>query len=84
MNNIIPLKKTPSIPEAEQIIKELATQGKISWSNHCKQRMKERGITTPQIINCLLKGKVIEPPFYSHQNGGGYETCMEKEQLEIG
>ena len=78
MDNVIPLLKIPSIPEAEKIIKELTAQGKISWSTHCKQRIKERGIIIPEIINCLAKGRVTETPFRSHQNGGGYETRVEK------
>jgi len=40
--------------------------------------MEDRGITTPQIINCLLKGKATEPPFMVNENGGGYETRVEK------
>ncbi len=78
MSNIIPFPKVPSSSEAEKIIKQLVTQGKFSWSEHCKQRMKERKITTPEIINCLLKGRITETPFFSHANGGGYETRMEK------
>ena len=50
----------------------------ISWSRHCIERMRQRGITTPQILNCLLKGKVTEPPFLVNENGGGYETRIEK------
>lgn len=40
--------------------------------------MRQRGITTPQILNCLLKGKVTEPPFLVNENGGGYEARVEK------
>lgn len=68
--SIVPLLKLPSRTEAESIIRELAAQGKISWSKHCKQRMKERDITTPQILNCLLKGKVTEEPFLNLAHGG--------------
>lgn len=42
------------------------------------ERMQQRGITTPQILNCLLKGKVTELPFLVNENGGGYETRVEK------
>lgn len=75
---IVPLHKTPSRLEAESIIQELALKGAIRWSKHCKERMKERGITMPQILNCLSKGKVVDEPCLSYTNGGGYETAMEK------
>lgn len=60
MDNIVPLHQIPSKLEAEKIIKALTKKGKISWSTHCKERMEQRGITTPQIINCLMKGTVTE------------------------
>ena len=78
MDHIIPLEKAPSIIEAEKIIQRLVETGEISWTKHCKQRMQERGITTQQIINCLLKGKITEAPFFSYENGGGYEMSMER------
>lgn len=76
--SIVSLCQVPSRSEAESIIKKLAMDGKISWTKHCKDRMKERGITMPQIVNCLLKGCVTEEPFVNYSNGGGYETRIEK------
>jgi len=78
MDHIVNIHKIPSPQEAEKIIRTLAQKGEISWSGHCKERMRQRGITTPQILNCLLKGKVTEPPFLVYENGGGYETRIEK------
>jgi hypothetical protein len=75
---VVPFNKTPTCFEAETIIKKLASSGAIIWSNHCKKRMEERSITMPQILNCLLKGKVTEEPFLNHANGSGYETAVEK------
>src|SRR5579872_226999 len=75
---IVPLHKAPSRSEAESIIKELTSRGAIRWSRHCNERMKERDITMQQILNCLSKGKVVEEPFLSHKDGGGYETAIEK------
>lgn len=40
--------------------------------------MQEREITMPQIINCLLKGKVTEAPFLANENGGGFQASVEK------
>lgn len=78
MELVVNTEKIPCNVEAEKIIRELAQAGQIIWTGHCKQRMKERGITTPQIINCLIKGRVTEPPFLVNENGGGYETRLEK------
>ena len=76
---IVKLRKAPTRQEAESIIRELASEGNIRWSKHSKDRMIERGITMPQILNCLSKGKVTEEPFFNHTNGGGYETAIEKD-----
>lgn len=78
MTNIVPLVKIPSSPEAEEIIRKLVAAGKISWSKHAKERMVERGVTIPQIMNCLSKGQVTESPKFSPEHGGGYETRVEK------
>src|SRR5579872_2455491 len=78
MEDIVNIHKIPTPEEAEKIIKLLAKKGEINWSKHCIERMRQRGITTPQILNCLLKGKVTEPPFLVNENGGGYETRIEK------
>lgn len=75
---IVPLHKVPTRDEAKNIIRELAIGGNYCWSKHCKERMKERGITITQIVNCLVKGKVTEDPFLVYENGGGYETRVEK------
>jgi hypothetical protein len=77
-NNVVPLHKVPSKTEAQRIIRKLAEEGKIEWSSHFKKRLNLRKITTLQVLNCLLAGQVTEAPFFSHRNGGGYETCVEK------
>lgn len=30
------------------------------------------------MLNCLSRGKVVEEPFPSYRDGGGYETAIEK------
>lgn len=75
---VVPLCRAPSCLEAEAIIKKLTAQGAICWTSHCRQRMRGRGVTMPQILNCLAKGKVREEPVFSYKNGGGYETSVEK------
>jgi len=78
MTNIVPLERVPSNVEAERIIKKLVELGEISWTKHCKERMKQRDITIQQIINCLTRGTITESPFFTYKNGGGYEMCVER------
>ncbi|GEM_PF-4180336 len=75
---IVPHDKAPTCKEAGVIIKRLTEDSRIIYSTHSKIRMKERDITTPEIINCLLKGRVTEEPYLTYNNGGGYETTLEK------
>ena len=75
---IVPQNKPPTRAEAEAIVRNLTTSGAVSWSKHSKDRMKERDITIPQILNCLAKGKITEDPVFTYTNGGGYETAVEK------
>ena len=65
--------------KAQEIIRRLAMEGNnIRWSKHARERMKQRGVTTLQVINCLLKGTIIEPVSYSYSNGGGYVTKIRR------
>ncbi len=85
--SIVPLHNVPTRPEAEEIIKQLVSLSKIKFSAHARRRMQERGITTPQIINCLQKGSIVEGPFPSFQNGGGYQASIKRfvagEELKV-
>lgn len=78
--NIVPLHTIPCKKEAEKIIRALTENNKVSFSLHCKERMKERGINMPQILNCLAKGRAMENPTIANKKGdmGGYEITMEK------
>ena len=74
----VPLEMIPTKQEAQDMIRELAKQDRISWSMHCKQRMQERGITIPEMRNCLEKGAVTEEPYRVYEYGGGYLATVEK------
>ncbi len=78
--NIVPLHKTPSKVEAQQIVRELATKGLVFWSRHAKERIKERRISTQQVLICLAKGKVVDNPILANKKGnlGGYEIVIER------
>lgn len=78
MAEVVLLRKAPTKQQARKIVTEFFTKGAISLSVHAKEKMKERNITMPQIMNCLSKGRIIEEVIYSDKNGGGYETSLEK------
>lgn len=75
---IVSPERVPSCKEAELMIRVLLDKGAVVLAWHCKKRMKERDISMAQIINCLAKGRVTENPFRIYENGGGYETRVEK------
>lgn len=55
------------------LIHTLSTDSaKIFFVDHAEKRMVERGITRPQVIECLRHGTVTEPP---HQDIHGRWRC---------
>jgi hypothetical protein len=53
-------------PEAERLIRRLASDsGRVYFTDHAKRRMKQRHITPPQVMACLLKGRIVEGPALS-------------------
>lgn len=72
---VVPFEKAPSKPEAQELIRTMASEGKVKFHGHARQRMKKRGITTVQILNCLAKGFVEENPTLS-LNHQGWETVV--------
>lgn len=77
-NNIVPFSKVPTKQEALKIIKALVEADAVKFSKHALLRMRRRGVSTIQILNCLTKGSITEAPFFSYENGGGYETRVER------
>lgn len=77
---IVPLHTVPSKTEAENILRELVEKGIVSWSRHAKERMKERNISTQQVLTCLAKGKLTENPVLANKSGdvGGYDITVER------
>lgn len=48
---------------AREILRDCAADDRrVFYSPHARKRMKERGITMPQVLSCLTKGRVTEPP----------------------
>ena len=53
-------------------IREVCTLRKIKWSVHVAARMAERDIKRNDVINCIMKGEIIE--YYT--NDYPYPSCL--------
>ena len=53
-------------------IREACTLRKIKWSVHVAARMAERDIKRNDVINCIMKGEIIE--YYT--NDYPYPSCL--------
>lgn len=52
-----------SSKRASEIIREAVLDtSRIQWTRHVQKRMRERRITTAQLLDALDKGKIIEGP----------------------
>lgn len=52
-----------SADAARRIVQKLAAEsGRVYVTAHAAKRLKERGITRPQVIECLRKGRITEGP----------------------
>ena len=71
---IIPLKKPPGKAEAQQTIRMMVAEGRVSFHPHSR-RGKRGKISTVQVLNCLSKGRVDEEPTQnlSHK---GWQTAV--------
>ena len=43
-----------------EIFKNLCANYKIRWTTHGLKRMQERDISREDVINCIMKGEIIE------------------------
>lgn len=49
-----------NIHQAKTLLRGFAKTGIIRTSQHCRDRMKERDVTTEDILNVLMRGSVSE------------------------
>ncbi len=48
---------------ALKLIRDAAAEsGRVYFTDHAEQRMRQRRITRPQVIECMLKGRLTEGP----------------------
>lgn len=50
-------------------VRDLASKGKIAYTNHAEERMAERGYDRSQVKECLIKGNYSESPYIPNSNG---------------
>ena len=59
-----------SKPEMQRIIRELAADSRnIVYTGHGKESKHRRKLTSRQIQNVLLKGSIVEGPYYDTLHG---------------
>lgn len=51
-----------SKPSAIALIRRLAQDSKVGWTEHVKRQMKKRRISSTQVLRCLEKGVITEGP----------------------
>ncbi|EDX0371751.1 DUF4258 domain-containing protein [Salmonella enterica] len=74
MADIIPYPLTRS--KALEIIRDLArTSSRQFYTRHAKERMRERGFSTTDVLDCLQKGRISEGPFQA-ANGNWQFTMV--------
>jgi len=50
-------------PMALRLIREIAQDSsRVIVTTHARKRMRERRISLPQVLNCLVKGQIAEGP----------------------
>ncbi|MBX8532486.1 DUF4258 domain-containing protein [Pseudomonas cichorii] len=53
--------------QLEDLVHALAQESsRVVFTNHCLERMVERGISTIEVIRCLRRGVIVRGPTYSH------------------
>lgn len=73
MSNLLPFPLPKK--KALEIIRELSeVSERIFYSPHAKVRMIERGVTMPDVMDCLGKGQITEGPF--QQPGGDWRFTI--------
>lgn len=72
-----PVNLSLSKPKALALVRELAgDSGNIIFLPHASMRMKQRRITAKMVLECLLRGVIVEGPVLSLK--GTWELAMQR------
>lgn len=75
MVKVLPFRMTDQ--HAKRLLATLATNSSaIIFTEHARAQMRRRKITPPQVINCLKRGRITEPPFLDHN--GYWKVTIER------
>lgn len=61
----------------------LSRGGELRFTSYCEMRMKERGITTPTVINVLQRGVVCDPEEYTFSGGIHWRYRVETHHYRV-
>lgn len=55
--------------QLEDLVHALAQDSaKVIFTDHCLERMAERGVSTIEVMRCLTRGSIVRGPAYSHDH----------------
>jgi pyruvate/2-oxoglutarate dehydrogenase complex dihydrolipoamide acyltransferase (E2) component len=68
---VVDSKKPPPLSKNEAIntCRKYLNEGKVTWSPHLKQRMKERNISIRDVINTVEGGTIVKTPEWKEEYG---------------
>ena len=53
-------------------LRKLCENGSVAWSVHALERLQERGISKPDVMNAIYRGKIIE----QYPDAFPYPACL--------
>lgn len=53
-------------------LRKLCESGSVAWSVHALERLQERGISKPDVMNAICRGKIIE----HYPDAFPYPACL--------
>ena len=61
----------PSNNDVLRVMREILSEndGSVIWTFHSVERMRDRGISSTQVLNCLEKGTLSEAPVFNGVKG---------------
>jgi hypothetical protein len=72
-----PVPLSLSKPKALSLVRELAKDsGNVVFSDHALKRMRQRRVTPQMVLQCLLRGVIVEGPVLSLK--GTWELAMQR------
>lgn len=81
MDNLITLNLNAS--QALKVIAKIVNDHpeRLIWTKHVQMRMRERGFTADDVLECLLYGRVIEGP--SKEPSGAWKVNVELNKVDM-